>query len=59
MASKKISQLPAATTVTNASLLLVVTNGVTEKVAISQLPTGITSVNNLGGGYYSRSSTRC
>ncbi len=50
MASKKISQLPVATTVTNASLLPVVTNGITEKVTISQLPTGVTTVNNLGGG---------
>lgn len=50
MASKKISQLPAASIVTNSSLLPIVTNGVTEKVTISQLPSGITSINNLGGG---------
>lgn len=52
MASKKISQLPSASSVTNASLLAVVntTSGVTEKATISQLPIGITAVTNLGGG---------
>lgn len=50
MASKKITQLPPAPLVNSTSLFAVVTEGVTEKVALSQLPTGITSVDNLGGG---------
>lgn len=50
MSSKKISQLPAASSLNNTSLIPVVNNGVTEKAAISQLPTGITTINNLGGG---------
>jgi hypothetical protein len=50
MSSKKISQLPAASSLNNTSLIPVVNNGVTEKAAISQLPTEITTINNLGGG---------
>jgi hypothetical protein len=50
MASSKISNLPPAASVTNASLIAVVNNGVTEKATVSQLPLGITTVNNLGGG---------
>lgn len=50
MASKTISQLPPASSVSGNSLLAIVNNGVTEKVTVSQLPLGITSVNNLGNG---------
>ena len=50
MASKRISQLPPALSVSGNSLLAIVNNNVTEKVTISQLPLGITSVNNLGDG---------
>lgn len=50
MASSKISNLPPAASITNTSLIAVVNNGVTEKGTISQLPLGITTVNNLGGG---------
>ena len=50
MASSKISNLPAAASVTNASLIAVVNTGITQKATISQLPLGITTVNNLGGG---------
>jgi len=52
MASKKISQLPPASSVTNASLLAVVNtvSGVTEKATVDQLLIGITTVTNLGGG---------
>lgn len=50
MASLKISNLPAASSVTNASLIAVVNGSVTQKATISQLPLGINSVNNLGGG---------
>lgn len=50
MASKKITQLPPAALVNDTSLFAVVTAGITEKVALSQLPRGITSVENLGGG---------
>lgn len=50
MASLKISNLPAASSVTGASLIAVVNNNTTQKATISQLPLGISSVNNLGGG---------
>jgi hypothetical protein len=42
--------LPPASSVSGNSLLAIVNNNVTEKVTISQLPLGITSVNNLGDG---------
>jgi hypothetical protein len=50
MQSKKITQLPTASIINSDSLLAIVTNGVTEKATVSQLPLGITSVNNLGAG---------
>lgn len=52
MASKKISQLPPASIIDGTSLLALVntTSGITERATVSQLPSGIISVNNLGGG---------